>query len=193
MYVMKEKLQIKYLQIYKLFEKYSSNKNVKNKRCRKIESSNIYCNFILKIDLQITYKLETKFNQTCGPRPKWTIYNAELIYEQPRKSSSSVSSVWQNPIHNSLQVPSSSNMRLGMNCLKSFGIEFDELKLLRVEGRPTSIPFGNNLGYSRLQLLLANPVSHVYSRCCYKPTSLQPITMVRADMVRLSLFRKSSL
>ncbi|XP_012219271.1 protein APCDD1-like [Linepithema humile] len=127
---------------------------------------------ITPLNEEITYTLETKFNQSCGPRPKWTIYNAELIYEQSYKRSS----VWQNPIHNSLQVPSFSDLQLDMYCLKSFGIDFDELKLLRVERRPTLI------GYKYWRLLLANPVSHVYSRCCYKPTSLQPTAMVRADM-----------
>lgn len=125
--------------------------------------------------MQIIYELESKFNQTCGPRPKWNIYNAELIYKNLRKLFPR-----QNPIYDSLRDSSPLNTRLDMNCLRSFGIEFNELKLMRIEERPTSTSFGDTHEYLHLQLLLANPVPHVYFP---QPTSLQATAMVRANMV----------
>jgi len=95
---------------------------------------------------------------------------------------------WQGPIYNSLQAHSSAKKRLGMSCLESFGIEFTELKLLRVQKKTLFGSLSNNDRYHKLpqfQLFLANPTPNVRSRWNYKPISLQSTAMVRADTVRM--------
>ncbi|XP_018401980.1 PREDICTED: uncharacterized protein LOC108779120 [Cyphomyrmex costatus] len=128
----------------------------------------------------VAHKFGHRLNLTCGPQPKWRPYVPEVVYEQPRQRSAAP--FWQGPIYNSLQVHSSTKKRLGMNCLESFGIEFTELKLLRVQKKS----FGNSSSdrYHKLpqfQLFLASPIPNIYSRWNCKPTSLQSTAMIRAD------------
>lgn len=134
---------------------------------------------IVPLNRQVAHKFGHRLNLTCGPQPKWRPYVPEVVYEQPREHSATPG-LWQGPIYNSLQVHSSTKKRFGMNCLEPFGIEFTELKLLRVQQKISS----NNDRYHKLpqfQLLLASPTPNVHSRWNYKPTSLQSTAMVRAD------------
>ncbi|KYN40748.1 Protein APCDD1 [Trachymyrmex septentrionalis] len=136
---------------------------------------------IVPLNRQVAHKFGHRLNLTCGPQPKWRPYVPEVIYEQPRQRSAASS--WQGPIYNSLQIHSSAKKKLGMNCLEPFGIEFAELKLLRVQKKS----FGSSSSYDRFhklsqfQLFLASPTPNIHSRWNYKPTSLQSTAMIRAD------------
>ncbi|XP_020281050.1 protein APCDD1-like isoform X2 [Pseudomyrmex gracilis] len=127
---------------------------------------------IVPLNRQIAHKFGLKLNLTCGPQPKWRPYVPKLIYER------STSSLWQSPSYNSLQVYWPGKKRFDINCLQPFGIEFAELKLLRVQKR-----LSGPSGLFNFQLFLANPPPNVLSRWNYKPTSLQPTAMIRADTV----------
>lgn len=135
----------------------------------------------------MAHKFGHRLNLTCGPQPKWRPYVPEVVYEQPRQRSATP--LWQGPIYNSLQAHSSTKRRLGTNCLQLFGIEFTELRLLRVQKKS----FGSSSSNDRyttsklpqFQLFLARSTPNVHSRWNYKPTSLQPTAMIRADTVRL--------
>ncbi|KAL0118115.1 hypothetical protein PUN28_009054 [Cardiocondyla obscurior] len=137
---------------------------------------------IIPLNRQVAYKFGHRFNLTCGPQPKWRSYVPEVVYEQPRQRATPV---WQGPIYNSLQAYSSTKRRLGTSCLEPFGIEFAELRLLRVE-KKTFRRLSSNDRYHKsrkfqFQLFLANPASNVHNRWNYKPTSLQAVAMIRAD------------
>ncbi|XP_029672157.1 uncharacterized protein LOC115240883 isoform X2 [Formica exsecta] len=135
---------------------------------------------IVPLTPEVTQKFGQKLNLTCGPQPKWRLYTSALIYEQPRQHS--VTSLWQSPNYNSLQA---TNKQLGINCLELFGIEFSELKLLRVHNKVSSGRDSSNGTWSNelphFQLLLANPVPNAHSRRNYKPTSLQSTALSRQD------------
>lgn len=135
--------------------------------------------------LQVAHKFRHRLNLTCGPQPKWRPYVPEVVYEQPRQRSATP--LWQGPIYNSLQAHSSSKRRLGMDCLEPFGIEFTELRLLRVQKKSFGSSSSSDRYYKlpQFQLFLASPTPNVHSRWSYKPTSLQPTAMIRADTVRL--------
>lgn len=76
-----------------------------------------------------------------------------------------------------------------MGCLESFGIEFGELKLLRVQKKMFQPKTYGDASYQapRFELLLASTAPNVHFRWTYKPTSLQTMVMVRADTVRSSI------
>ncbi|XP_036147509.1 protein APCDD1 isoform X2 [Monomorium pharaonis] len=137
---------------------------------------------IIPLNRQVAHKFGHRLNLTCGPRPKWRPYVSEIVYEQSWQRSAATS-LWQGPIYNSLQTHSFTKKRLGINCLEPFGIEFTELRLLRVQKKS----FRSSFGYDRyhklaqFQLFLASPAPNVYSRWNYKPTSLQSTAMIRID------------
>lgn len=133
---------------------------------------------------QVAHKFGHRLNQTCGPQPRWRSYVPQLIYEQPRQRSATRPS-WHGPLYNSLQTRSPANKRLGTDCLEAFGIEFDELKLLRVQKKsygPKTLGDASDR-VSRFELLLSNTAPNAHSRWTYKSTSLQSTAMVRADTV----------
>lgn len=138
-----------------------------------------------KLILQVAHKFGHRLNLTCGPQPKWRPYVPEVIYEQPRQRSATP--LWQGPIYNSLQAHLSTKRRLGMHCLEAFGIEFTELRLLRVQKKSFGSSSSSNRYHKhpQFQLFLASPTPNVHSRSSYKPTSLQSRAMIRADTVRL--------
>ncbi|XP_072761246.1 uncharacterized protein [Anoplolepis gracilipes] len=139
---------------------------------------------IIPLTPEVTQKFGQKLNLTCGPQPKWRLYTPALIYEQPRPHST-MSLIWQSPTYNSLQAI---NKQLGMNCLELFGIEFAELKLLRVLNKPSLKRDSSNDTHfyksSNFQLLLANPPSNTHFRRNYKPTSLQSTPLNRQDSMK---------
>ncbi|XP_011869529.1 PREDICTED: protein APCDD1-like [Vollenhovia emeryi] len=136
---------------------------------------------IVPLNRQVARKFGHRLNQTCGPQPKWRPYVPEVVYYEQQRSSATP--LWQGPIYNSLQAHSSTKRRLGINCLEPFGIEFSELRLLRVQRksllRSSSVNRYHEL--PQFQLFLASPTANVRSRWSYKPTSLQSTPMVRAD------------
>ncbi|XP_071577925.1 uncharacterized protein [Temnothorax nylanderi] len=137
---------------------------------------------IVPLNRQVAHKFGHRLNLTCGPQPKWRPYVAEVVYEQPRQRSATPP-LWQGPIYNSLQAHSFTKRRLGINCLEPFGIEFTELRLLRVQKKSFGSLSSNNRYHKlpQFQLFLASSTPNVHSRWNYKPTSLQPTAMVRAD------------
>ncbi|XP_018357336.1 PREDICTED: uncharacterized protein LOC108757423 [Trachymyrmex cornetzi] len=137
---------------------------------------------IVPLNRRVAHKFGHRLNLTCGPQPKWRPYVPEVIYEQPRQRSAALS--WQGPIYNSLQIHSSAKKKLGMNCLEPFGIEFAELKLLRVQKKSFESSSSNRYHkLPQIQLFLASPTPNIHSRWNYKPTSLQSTAMIRADTV----------
>lgn len=129
---------------------------------------------------EVTQKFGQKLNLTCGPQPKWRLYTSALIYEQPRHHSAA--SLWQNRNYNSLQA---TNKQLGVNCLEPFGIEFTELKMLRVHNKALLDHDSSNgthfHEFRHFELLLANSAPNTHSRRNYKPTSLQSTALYRQD------------
>ncbi|EZA62470.1 hypothetical protein DMN91_003928 [Ooceraea biroi] len=134
---------------------------------------------IIPLNRQVAHKFGHKLNLVCGPQPRWRPYVPELIYEQPRQDSP----FWQGPVYNSLQAYSPAKKRLGLQCLEPFGIEFSELKLLRVQKKQLGPPGDTLYSGPRYQLFLASPAPNVHSRWNHKPTSLQPTAMLRSDTV----------
>lgn len=129
----------------------------------------------------MAHKFGHRLNSTCGPQPRWRPYVSQLIYEQPRQRSPS----WHGPLYNSLQAHSPAGRRLGADCLEAFGIEFGELRLLRVQKRPCGST--TYCRAPRYELLLGSVAPNAHSRWTHRSTSLQPTAMIRADTVRESV------
>ena len=125
-------------------------------------------------------------NVSCNPQPRWRPYVPQLIYE---KSSRLSSFSWEGPKYNSFFqqrhpiLPSRKHR--GIDCLEPLGLEFNELKLVRVQTKPsTSMAFalGSN-GTPRVELHLGSLPPNVYSKKSHRSTSLQPTPMLRSDTV----------
>ncbi|KOC68704.1 Protein APCDD1 [Habropoda laboriosa] len=90
---------------------------------------------LIPLNRQVAHKFGRRVNASCGGvETKWRPYLAQLIYERPTDFSSDTSLHVHDLNSNSLQSRSlRSRRRHTLDCLESFGIEFDELRLLRVE------------------------------------------------------------
>ncbi|XP_058797193.1 uncharacterized protein LOC131667647 [Phymastichus coffea] len=139
------------------------------------------------LNRQVAHKLGHRVNVSCGPQPRWRPYVAQLIYERAPER------FWQGPRYNSLQGQSavSSGIHSGIlrsktvNCLAPLGIDFDELKLLRVQRKPTgfrSAKFGA-ADKTRVELYLGALPQDQASKRSHRPSSLQPIALLRTDTI----------
>ncbi|XP_043279034.1 uncharacterized protein [Venturia canescens] len=141
---------------------------------------------IVPLTRQVAQKYSHRVNFSCTPQPRWRPYVPQLIYEQPSRRFSNF--LWQGPKYNTLQPRhyQASKKHRGIDCLEALGIEFGELRLVRVQKR-TSIINAFDLGSSdipRIELYLGSLPPNVYSRKTHKSTSLQPTALLRADTVK---------
>lgn len=123
---------------------------------------------------------------SCSPQPKWRPYVAQLVYEQ--SSSSHASPLWQGPRYNSFHghLPAKSQQQQqGLDCLEPLGIEFGELRLLRVQKRPFTAKFSTaeTHGRPRVELYFGSLPPNAQSRRSHRPTSLQSTALLRMDTV----------
>ncbi|CAK9796774.1 Protein APCDD1 [Anthophora plagiata] len=90
---------------------------------------------LIPLNRQVAHKFGRRMNASCGGvETKLRPYLAQLIYERPLDLSSNTSLHVHDLNSNSLQSRSlRPRKRHTLDCLESFGIEFDELRLLRVE------------------------------------------------------------
>ncbi|XP_015595244.2 uncharacterized protein LOC107267733 isoform X1 [Cephus cinctus] len=134
---------------------------------------------VVPLNRQVAHKFGHRVNVSCSPQPRWRPYVPQLIYEQRRLGYP----LWEGPRYNSLQGHPPSRNHRGINCMEPLGIDFSELKLLRVQKKPmSSTGFGlGSSGKPRVELFLASLPPNVPSRQTYKPTSLQPAALLRID------------
>lgn len=140
-----------------------------------------------------------RVNVSCGPQPRWRPYMAQLIYERaPERgpltwqSAPRYNSLHGNSGHHQHQQPQqrrSLELSKSVDCLSPLGIDFDELRLLRVQRRPTgfrSAAFGGS-DRPRLELFLGSLPADQASKRSHRPTSLQPTALLRTDTVSILL------
>jgi hypothetical protein len=140
------------------------------------------------LDFQVAHKLGHRVNVSCGPQPRWRPYVAQLIYERaPERFGAPIT--WQGPRYNSLQghqgIVGGSRLSKSVDCLAPLGIDYDELRLLRVQRRPTgfrSAGFGGG-ERPRVELYLGSLPPDQASRRSHKHTSLQATALLRTDTV----------
>ena len=119
---------------------------------------------------------------------------AHLIYERPPERLGRVFS-WHGPKYNSLQAHHRSlgghnagvklDRSKSVDCLAPLGIDFDELRLLRVQRRPTGFR-STTLGLTdqpKVELFLGSLPPDQLSKRSHRPTSLQPTPLLRTDTV----------
>ncbi|XP_023246752.1 uncharacterized protein LOC106644183 [Copidosoma floridanum] len=163
------------------------------------------------LNRQVAHKLGHRVNVSCGPQPRWRPYSAQLVYERaPERSSWSTAG--QGPRYNSflahqqqqqqhahhhlhhqhghhqdqgLPIGSGLLRSKSVDCLEPLNIDFNELRLIRVQRRPTGFRSAS-LGKSekpRIELFLGSlPPDHVSKRS-HRPTSLQPTALLRTDTI----------
>ncbi|XP_063995715.1 uncharacterized protein LOC135173053 [Diachasmimorpha longicaudata] len=140
--------------------------------------------YIVPLTRQVAHKLGHRVNVTCTPQPRWRPYVPQIIYEQPPKRLSKFN--WEGPTFNSFQLPIPSRKHGVLNCLEPLGIDFNELRLVRVQKKPpTSTVFG--LGSNeepKVELFLGSLPPNVYLRASHRSTSLQPTGLLRADTIK---------
>ncbi|XP_034937218.1 uncharacterized protein [Chelonus insularis] len=136
---------------------------------------------ITPLTRQVAHKFGHRVNVTCTPQPKWRPYAPHVVYEQPSQRSSNF--LWEVPTYNSFQRHLSSRKHRGLDCLEPLGINFNELKLVRIQKKPmtsTFFGFGSN-GQPRVELMLGSLPPNVYSKKTHRSTSLQANTLLRSD------------
>lgn len=123
-------------------------------------------------------------NSSCGGvESKWRSYVAQLIYEHSDfPSTMSDYELNSNSLQSRLLRP---RRRDTLDCLESFGIEFTELRLLRVETKGSAINSSDREDRGRVELLLGEPTRNVRSKS--SPNRLQSTALLRADTVRTSM------
>ena len=130
-------------------------------------------------------------NVSCGPQPRWRPYMAQPVYERaPERFGPAGSLTWQGPRYNSLHQGVSASgtgfKTKRVDCLSPLNIDFDELRLMRVQKKPMgfrSAPFGGT-DKPRMELYLGALPPDQASKRSHRPTSLQPTPLLRTDTVR---------
>ncbi|XP_012271610.1 uncharacterized protein LOC105694984 [Orussus abietinus] len=138
---------------------------------------------IIPLNRQVAYKFGHRVNASCSPQPRWRPYVAQLIYDLPLRRFSGP--FWEGPRYNSLQGHPYSRNHRGLDCLEPLGVDFEELRLLRVQRKPPiSKAFGLGvIGRPRVELLLGSLPPNVHSRRTHRPSSLQPTSLLRIDNI----------
>ncbi|XP_015112579.1 uncharacterized protein LOC107038171 [Diachasma alloeum] len=139
---------------------------------------------IVPLTRQVAHKFAHRVNVTCTPQPRWRPYVPQIIYEQPPKRMSKFN--WEGPTFNSFQRPIPSRKHGVLNCLEALGIDFNELRLVRVQKKPsTSTAFGlGSNGEPKVELFLGSLPPNIYLRKSHRSTSLQPTALLRADTIK---------
>nr|XP_012139510.1 PREDICTED: protein APCDD1-like isoform X1 [Megachile rotundata]XP_012139511.1 PREDICTED: protein APCDD1-like isoform X1 [Megachile rotundata] len=145
---------------------------------------------LIPFNRQIAHKFGHKMNSSCGGiETKWRPYSSQLIYEHPGDFPSTVNDYELNS--NSLQsrLPRPRKQHT-LDCLEFFGIEFIELRLLRVEIKQFSLATNSSNRKTndtdkqrgRVELLLGELTRNVRSEKAESvPNRLQSTTLLRAD------------
>ena len=162
-------------------------------------------NFYISLNCQVAHKFGRIMNASCGGiETKWRPYLVQLIYERFTNSSSSSMDLNMYDLNsNSLQ---SRLLRLRkrytMDCLKSFEIDFSELKLLRVEIKRSNSAAksmrnednGEDKMRIRVELLLGGLARNTRSQKIQQTQNhLQSTSLLRADRVkmrRMQIYKK---
>lgn len=139
-------------------------------------------------------------NESCGGvDTKWRPYLAQLIYERPVGPPYDTSLRMHDLKFHSLQnrlLPT--RKQYTWNCLESFGIEFSELRLLRVEIKKSNAvtkssrrdAIAGDKTHARVELFLGGLARNVHSQKIEpRPKRLQATSMVRANTVCVSSYR----
>ncbi|XP_008551060.3 uncharacterized protein LOC103573665, partial [Microplitis demolitor] len=143
---------------------------------------------IIPLTRQVAHKFGHRVNVSCTPQPRWRAYGVHIIYES-QSSQRSLNLNWEKPTYYLFKRSQQRKHHWSggnLNCLESLGIDFNELKLIRVEKKPaTSTAFGLGLnGHPRVELLLASLPPNIYSKQFHRASSLQPNTLIRSDTTR---------
>ncbi|XP_012259007.3 uncharacterized protein LOC105687732 isoform X2 [Athalia rosae] len=140
---------------------------------------------VIPLNRQVAHKLGHRVNSSCGHQPKWRPYVPQLVYEQPLEHRIA-NPLWEGPRYNSLQGNTPSRKRRGFDCLEPLGIEFGELRLVRVQKKPLNLREPNPRRPStrpKVELLLGSLPSTVQTRFTHKPTGLQSTALLRIDSI----------
>ncbi|CAK9817613.1 Protein APCDD1 [Anthophora quadrimaculata] len=147
---------------------------------------------LIPLNRQVAHKFGRRMNASCGGvETKWRPYLAQLIYERPLDFSSNTSLHVHDLNSNSLQSRSlRPRKRHTLDCLESFGIEFDELRLLRVEVKRSKLATNYSSKrdtvspdkiQERVELLLGGLAQNVRSHKTEpRPNRLQPTPLLHA-------------
>ncbi|KAF3424737.1 hypothetical protein E2986_00714 [Frieseomelitta varia] len=150
--------------------------------------------YLIPLNRQVAHKFGRIMNASCGGiETKWRPYLVQLIYERSTNSSSSspMDLNMYDLNSNSLQ---SRLLRLRkrhtMDCLKSFEIDFSELKLLRVEIKRSNSAAkslrnennGEDKMRIRVELWLGGLARNIrFQKIQQAPNHLQSTSLLRAD------------
>ncbi|CAD6241886.1 GSCOCG00009357001-RA-CDS [Cotesia congregata] len=150
--------------------------------------------YIIPLTPQVAHKFGHRVNISCTPQSRWRAFGAQVIYEsQSSQRYLNLNLNFEIPTHypikrtqKSLHHRSSYSNINSLNCLESLGIDYNELKLIRVEKKTaTSTAFGLGLnGYPRVELLLGSLPPNSYSKKSHRSSSLQPTALIRSDTTR---------
>ncbi|XP_074095524.1 uncharacterized protein LOC141525083 [Cotesia typhae] len=148
--------------------------------------------YIIPLTPQVAHKFGHRVNINCTPQSRWRAFGAQVIYES-QSSQRYLNLNFEIPIHYPIKRTqkilhhrsSYSNIN-NLNCLESLGIDYNELKLIRVENKTaTSTAFALGLnGYPRVELLLGSLPPNSYSKKSHCSSSLQPTVLIRSDTTR---------
>lgn len=139
----------------------------------------------------MAHKFGHRVNISCTPQSRWRAFGAQVIYES-QSSQRYLNLNFEIPTHypikrtqKSLHHRSSYSNINSLNCLESLGIDYNELKLIRVEKKTaTSTAFALGLnGYPKVELLLGSLPPNSYSKKSHRSCSLQPTALIRSDTV----------
>lgn len=148
---------------------------------------------------QVAYKLSHRVNVSCGPHARWKPYTGQLIYERPPEKASS----WQGPKYQhhhhhhhvqhhragssatSNKGTSSSFRGKNVDCLAPLNIDFEELRLLRVQRKVMGFRSDQVGPVDRLkvQLFLGGLPRDASAKKSHRATSLQATPLLRSDTV----------
>ncbi|KAJ8683294.1 hypothetical protein QAD02_019086 [Eretmocerus hayati] len=148
---------------------------------------------ISPLNRQVAHKLGHRVNVSCGPQARWRPYTPQLVFERAGSQPGS----WQGPRYNSLELGPGSAMSMSLkgagspriksvNCLAPLGIDFDELRLVRVQRRSTgfrSAALGLPSELPKFELFLGALPSDPASKRSHRTTSLQPTALLRTDTI----------
>ncbi|CAG5101379.1 Similar to apcdd1: Protein APCDD1 (Xenopus laevis), partial [Cotesia congregata] len=128
--------------------------------------------YIIPLTPQVAHKFGHRVNISCTPQSRWRAFGAQVIYEsQSSQRYLNLNLNFEIPTHypikrtqKSLHHRSSYSNINSLNCLESLGIDYNELKLIRVEKKTaTSTAFGLGLNVAALPALLGG--SWISSSC----------------------------
>ncbi|XP_066595660.1 uncharacterized protein [Prorops nasuta] len=133
---------------------------------------------VIPLNRQVAHKFGHRLNVTCQPQARWRPYASHLVYEQPFHRYGN--SFREQQSYNSLQAQHQARDLKNIDCLEQLGIEFGELRLLRVQKKQVNLRSDNR---PRIELLLGALPPNPHVKWSYRPTSLQPLSLLRSDTI----------